>query len=196
MARTSRSEVEAPGRPPTARLFLALDLPPEARASVAAWRDSVAAGRPELRPVAEEALHVTLVFLGSRPEAEIEAEADAALGAVEGLPAPRLVPGRMVGVPKRGPRLFALNLDDVGGRAAAVHEAAAGALEAGGFYKREKRPFWPHVTLARVRRGGRPDPLVGGPTAAEFEAREVTLYRSRLSPRGARYEVLRRSLLT
>jgi 2'-5' RNA ligase len=64
-------------------------------------------------------------------------------------------------------------------------------------YEPERRPFWPHVTLARVRgagRGGGPrvEPIALAPPEATFDARQVTLYRSHLSPRGARYEPLER----
>ena len=52
----------------------------------------------------------------------------------------------------RNARLFALDLDDDGGRAGALQAAATDALEAGGWYRPEKRPFWPHITLARVKR--------------------------------------------
>ena len=62
-------------------------------------------------------------------------------------------------MPPRRARLFALDLDDEGGRAAARSQAAVSdALEAGGWYRPEKRPFWPHVTLARVKRGERRAP--------------------------------------
>jgi 2'-5' RNA ligase len=101
-------------------------------------------------------------------------------------------------VPPRNARLFALDLDDEGGRATALQEAAAGALEAGSFYRPEKRPFWPHITLARVKRGERrvaplPDDLA--PPSEAFEARELTLYRSTLRPQGALYEPLARTML-
>ena len=45
-------------------MFVALDLPAEARRALAGWRDGLVAGREDLRPVREEALHVTLAFLG------------------------------------------------------------------------------------------------------------------------------------
>ena len=50
-------------------MFLALDLPVDARTELAAWRDELVAGRDDLRPVRPEALHVTLVFLGWQDEA-------------------------------------------------------------------------------------------------------------------------------
>jgi 2'-5' RNA ligase len=48
------------------RLFVALDLPTDVRGRLAQWRDALIAGRADLRPVAEQALHVTLAFLGYR----------------------------------------------------------------------------------------------------------------------------------
>lgn len=180
---------------PNVRLFVALDLPGGARDRLAAWRDEVLGGRPELRLLPPESLHLTLAFIGHRPEAEVAAIGAAALGAVAGLAAPSLRPRGVTAVPPRRPRLFALDLDDEGGRAAAVQAAVSRALEAGGWYEPERRPFWPHITFARVRRGERAAAIDAMPPDDEFEAGEVTLYRSRLSPRGARYEPLVRAKL-
>ena len=183
--------------PPRARLFVALDLPDDARERLVGWRAGLLRGRNDLRPVVPEALHLTLVFLGYRPEEEIPAIGAVVAGAAEGREAPLLRPGRVVAVPpRRRPRLFALDLEDDGGRAGALQEALSDALEAGGFHRPERRRFWPHVTLARVPRGVRADPLAGEPPPGEpFRAGEVTLYRSHLSPRGARYEALARTAL-
>ncbi|MGI8805353.1 MAG: RNA 2',3'-cyclic phosphodiesterase [Thermoleophilaceae bacterium] len=176
-----------------ARLFVALDLPEPTRASIAAWRDRTIAGRDELRPVAAASLHVTLCFLGWRPESEAPAIAEAALGACAGLQAPLLRPRALAPVPPRRPRLFALDLDDAGGAAGAVQAAISDSLEAAGFYEPESRPFWPHLTVARVRRGARAAPLEAGPPPGEpFTAADLTLYRSTLRPRGALYEPLAR----
>jgi 2'-5' RNA ligase len=182
-----------PRSEPRARLFVALDLPAAARSELAAWRDGVLGGRPELRPLPPESLHVTLAFIGHRPEAEVEAIGAAVLGAVEGLEPAPLTPAGVVGVPPRRPRLFALDLADDGGHATAMAHAVWDALEAGGWYEREQRPFWPHVTLARVRKGERSGPVEDEARLEPFTASEVTLYRSRLSPRGASYEPLVRT---
>jgi RNA 2',3'-cyclic 3'-phosphodiesterase len=132
---------------------------------------------------------VTLVFLGYLPEKEIERVARTAFEPLDGMATPRLAVTAVKPVPPRGPRLFAFDLDDEDGRATAVQAAASGALEAARLYKPEKRPFWPHITLARVKRGRRAEPLGGGePPSEPFEARDVTLYRSILRPQGALYE--------
>ena len=178
-------------------MFLALDLPAEARARLVEWREVVLASRSDVRPVAPEALHVTLVFLGWQDESAAERIADAAFGALPaGLPA-RLSPTGVSSVPPRAPRLFALDLDDEGGRATKLQGCASAAMEAGGWYRPEKRPFWPHVTLARVKRRERRVPPLADdppPPAEPFDAGVVTLYRSTLRPQGSLYEPLARSV--
>jgi RNA 2',3'-cyclic 3'-phosphodiesterase len=182
---------------PRARMFLALDLPEEARERLVEWRDLILDGRRDVRPVRPEALHVTLVFLGWQDESAAERIADAAFGSLPAVPAPRLAATGVRPVPPRDARLFALDLDDEDGRATALQEAISRALEAGGWYRPEKRPFWPHVTLARVKRGERrvaPPPDDPPPPRARFDAGVVTLYRSTLRPQGAIYEPLRRTV--
>ncbi len=93
-------------------------------------------------------------------------------------------------LPPRSPRLFALDLADDQGRATALHSAASQALAGARLYKPEKRPFWPHLTFARVKRGADPPAALDSadPPADPFDACEVTLYRSILRPQGALYE--------
>jgi 2'-5' RNA ligase len=181
---------ERPGRPRT-RLFLALELPEPARTALARWRDAALGGHDELRLVRFEYLHVTLVFLGWQYEREVDRIALTAFSALAGASACKLVPLGLMPVPKRGPRLFALDLEDRAGGAAAVQADAAAALASEGLYEPERRPFWPHVTLARVKRGKRP-PRVDAPDPppTSFSPSVVTLYRSVLQPQGARYEPL------
>ena len=159
------------------------------RGQLAAWRDGLVAGRAELRPVAEEALHVTLAFLGYRAEKEVDAIAEAMGSAARAAPA--LAAGEVVPVPPRRPRLFALDLEDADDACTELQQAVSDALESEGFYKPEKRPFWPHVTLARVKRNQRAEPLPAEPPPLEpFRASQLTLYRSTLRPQGAQYDAL------
>lgn len=184
----------------SARLFLALDPIDSTRSALAAWREAALAGQAGLRLVPAESLHVTLVFLGHRPEAEIEPIAGS-LAVLAGLSAPVLWPVGIEALPRRRPRLLALDLDDPEGRAGAVQAAAAGALEARELHAPERRPFWPHLSLARVRgrRRGEPTPALPPAEAGRPEGplrfEHVTLYRSHLAPGGARYETLVRHRL-
>jgi 2'-5' RNA ligase len=182
---------------PRARLFLALDMPEPARTSIASWRDELVSERADLRPVPPEALHVTLVFLGWQDESAAPRIAEAAFGALPAGSPPRLTPMGVRAVPPRNPRLFALDLEDEGGRTTTLQAAASAALEASGWYRPEKRPFWPHLTLARAKRGERRvRPILDGPPPPDpFDASVVTLYRSTLRPQGALYEPLARTVL-
>jgi 2'-5' RNA ligase len=181
---------------PRARLFIALDLPEAVRAGIVAWgREALA--DPALRPVAPESLHITLAFLGWLPEKEI-----LRLGRIveaSGGEAPSIQLADPVQRPERGrPRLFALPADSPG--TIALQGGLREELVAGRLYEPEKRPFWPHVTVARVRReerGSKRPALVSKPPGALPQAllqlavcRRMTLYRSELQPQGAQYTPL------
>jgi 2'-5' RNA ligase len=178
---------------PRARLFVALDLPAELREGVVGWgREALA--DPALRPVAPESLHITLVFLGYRPENEVERIGEVVRQRVA--PAPWVeLRGPEQRPPRGRARLFALPAISPG--AEMLQAGLQQGLVDEGFYEPEKRPFWPHVTVARVRpeaRGSRRPAVVSDPPAKLPEGlsearicRRMTLYRSELQPQGARY---------
>ena len=178
---------------PRARLFVALELPGAVVDAAAELSREAFGPVEELRLVRPESLHVTLVFLGYLPEREIERVAEVALGDGSepfGLRAEGVVP-----VPPKRPRLYALGLEDSGGALTAWQDGLSRRLEAAGLYEPEKRPFWPHVTLARLKRGARAPRDLALPTPAPdlqepFRATRVTLFRSTLKPSGAVYEPL------
>lgn len=178
---------------PRARLFVALDLPDEMREGIVAW-GSEALTDPALRPVKPESLHITLAFLGHRPEKEIEQIA-AVVGENAG-PAPWVELRDPEQRPPRGrAKVFALPAISPG--AEALQAGVSRGLEEAGFYEPEKRPFWPHVTVARVRpeaRGSRRPAVLSKPPGKLPErlleaqiCRRMTLYRSELKPTGAQY---------
>jgi 2'-5' RNA ligase len=131
------------------------------------------------------------VFLGWQYEREIERIGSLVEAAAAGS-VPRLTPVEVKPVPPRRPRLFALDLDDEEGRAGAIQAELSAALEEARLYRPEKRPFWPHMTLARVKRGRRAEPLEASDMPAAFDAPGLTLYRSTLRPQGAVYDALAR----
>lgn len=183
---------------PRARLFVALDLPDHVRAGLEAWQARALDDRA-LRPVNPAALHVTLCFLGYHPERAIESLASEVTTVV-----PRPVEIRFeadpVAVPSKRPRLFAV--EGQSESASALQSELSQRLVAARFYEPEKREFWTHVTVARVRsergsrgRGGRGRPMLveSAPEALQaeltqpFEAPRLALYRSYLRPSGAEY---------
>ena len=176
---------------PRLRLFVALDLPEAVRAPLAEWTRA-AFDLPDLRPVRPEALHVTLVFLGYQYERDVERIAAAAFSAPA--PAFRLTAEDVTGVPRGRPRLFALGLVDAGGALGAWQQGLSDRLAALGVYEPEKRSFWPHVTLARAKRGrntrGVEVPTLTAGLRRPFQTSEITLYRSTLRAQGAVYDPL------
>jgi RNA 2',3'-cyclic 3'-phosphodiesterase len=136
---------------PRARLFVALDLPEATRDGIVAW------GRreltdPALRPVPRESLHVTLAFLGWRPERDAERLGEIVVGLES--PAPEVELGDPVARPSpRRARIFALPVASPG--AIALQAELEEKLVSARLYEPEKRPFWPHVTVARVKPEGK-----------------------------------------
>ena len=181
---------------PRARLFVALDLPERVRAGIGAWGRE-ALGDPALRPVAPESLHITRAFLGFLPEREIEPLAAIVREAAG--PAPEVKLGEPAPRPERGrPRLFALPAESPG--TISLQAVLQEKLIAAGLYRPEKRPFWPHVTVARVRREERRSQrpaLVSRPPRGlpkdllqPFDGVRIVLYRSQIKPQGAEYAPL------
>jgi 2'-5' RNA ligase len=182
------------GKGKRVRLFVALDLPATVRAGIGAWGERELAD-PALRRSGEESLHVTFAFLGSRDEAEVEPAA-AAVRASGDAPAPLLELLDPVQRPPRGrARIFALPVVSAGTEQ--IQAEVSERLVEAGLYEPEKRPFWPHVTVARARtEGGRPAAVERAPDPLPAALREpiygvrLTLYRSELKPTGARYAPL------
>ncbi len=161
------------------RLFVAVWPPEDVLDRLAALE------RPEvegLRWTTRDQWHVTLRFLG---EAEV-APARAALAGVD-LPAARAVLGP--GVDRFGRRIVHVPVAGLGTVAGGVVGATAGLGQ-----PPDDRPFHGHITLARVADRSRVDlrPFTGRAVAAEWQVDAVCLVESRLSQKGARYEVLHR----
>jgi len=177
-------------------LFVALDLPGSVRAGIGFWAREALVD-PALRTVRAESLHVTLAFLGYLPEKEIPRLGE--IVEASRMPAPSIVLGDPVQRPERGrARLFALPVESPG--AVALQAELEQRLVAARLFEPEKRPFWPHVTVARVRReergSKRPAPVSKPPKALprdlsqKFHGVRLTLYLSQIQPRGAQYTPL------
>jgi 2'-5' RNA ligase len=182
---------------PRARLFVALDLPEDVRAGLVAWQ-SAALADPALRPVKPESLHMTLVFLGYQAEKDSKAIAKAAFATEASAPAVELA-AEPLGVPKgKRPRLIAL--DARSDETVTLQREVEERLVAGGFYEPEKRPFWPHLTVARVRpeapKSRKPALIRTQPHPLPehmfrfFRPTRLVLFKSHLRRSGAEYEPL------
>jgi len=180
----------------SARLFAALELPAGVRADLAAFGRAAASHDDALRAVREDALHLTLAFLGHRALDDIDPAREAIRGVDS--PAPELTLSEPLWLAPKRPHVLTLALQDAGGVLPALQKQVVARLSAALSWEPETRPFRPHVTVARVRRGWRPR-LRDLPDAphATFAAEAVVLFRSHLGGRGpARYEALERAELS
>jgi 2'-5' RNA ligase len=181
---------------PRARLFVALDIPAEVRDAIVAWQRAELRDEA-LRVVGPQNLHITLAFLGYLPEKAIGSVAEVVHGA--GAAAPRIeLAAEPVGKPRGRPRVFALEARSEA--AVALQADLEAELVARRLYEPEKRPFWPHLTVARLRperRGAKRPARIEVPPGRlpealceAFSGVRITLYRSILRPQGAEYAPL------
>jgi RNA 2',3'-cyclic 3'-phosphodiesterase len=167
------------------RLFLGLLLPDDVLDGIERWQRAQLTG---VRVVSREHLHVTLAFLGHRPAGELKSIVGVLRDA-----AARLVaqPGeiRLTPIRYRETRSVGmLVLEDDGGQATLLAGDVQERLERLGVYRREGRPWLPHLTVARWRE--RPRLRLEPPAVGTFVPSDAAAYLSRLHPGGARYEVL------
>ena len=164
------------------RLFLALRLPGDALDEIEEWQRSELQGVRALPP---EHLHVTLAFLGHRPAEEVDAIVEALRDAAAEADGIRLTPLRY----RETRGVGMLVLEDADRNAAALAGDLHERLEQLGVYRREHRPWLPHLTVARWRE--RPKLLPDLPPRRTFVPSDAAAYVSRLHPGGARYAVLK-----
>jgi RNA 2',3'-cyclic 3'-phosphodiesterase len=166
------------------RLFLGLRLPGATLDAVAAWQQ---AHLDRMRVVARSHLHVTLAFLGHRPAGELPgilAALRGAAGTVEGeirLPVLRYRETRSVAM---------LVCGDEGDRAGALADDLHVRLEALGVYRREARPWLPHLTVGRFKERPGLHPELANMRTYVLIPSDASAFLSRLRPSGAEYEVL------
>lgn len=175
---TSRASVSGDER---IRLFLALRLPTDALDAIERWQREQL---PDVRVVRREHLHITLAFLGHRPAAELERIVAVLREAAAGTGEVRLKPVRY----RETRSVGMLVLDDHEDRATLLAGDLHERLETLGVYRREGRPWLPHLTVARWRERPRlrPEPL----RVRTFVPSDAAAYLSRLHPAGAQHEVL------
>lgn len=192
-------------RQATARLFVALDPPAHALQELTEWGRSAAAalrgGGWPLRLLDSDALHLTLCFLGNRPVAEIDV-IGSTLNAQE-TAIDELFLGAPLWLPPRRPRALAVEVHDHDDQLARLHESLTDAISDVSGWEPRRGRFRAHITLARMRARARtsrertgPEAMLPATPQLRFMPASIALYRSWLSPEGARYETVARSSLT
>jgi 2'-5' RNA ligase len=177
------------------RLFVALEIGSTAQSRLADEQERLAETirGSALRWTKRDQLHITLVFIG-----EVSEQRAASIAAVmrEPLPHPpfRFALGGFGAFPPRGaPRNLWIGVKSGAEHVIRVQALVAERLETVGV-ERERRPFSPHLTLARwkdSRPSDRPRTTTASPaTIASVDAHAVTLFQSRLSSAGSTYAQL------
>jgi RNA 2',3'-cyclic 3'-phosphodiesterase len=181
------------------RLFVGVELPEDVRRAAASAAEQVGARiavespSAALRWVEPANLHVTICFLGDVPDWHVKTLAPA-------LEVPLAVPvftlrvaGAGVFPESRSPRAVWLGLPSGRDGLLAVHDRVSRRLISLGF-EPEKRPYSPHLTIARVKDIRRADvPALrrilreADVDAGTCQVRNATLFRSLLSSTGPRY---------
>ncbi len=179
------------------RTFCAIDIDAAARKSLGRACEKIDAGDAKIRWVARENLHVTMNFLGDVDEDALKEVCHAVRrGAANIRPFDFSVRG-LVLIPPQGRRLKMIwgGVEDPHGRMVELYEKLSNELGELGF-KRETRPFRPHITLARIKRVR--DTATIRESAGRFaetdfgrqHAAEVVVYSSKLSSRGPIYTAM------
>jgi 2'-5' RNA ligase len=163
------------------RLFLALRVPDDVLDDIERWQREQLHG---VRIVPREHLHATLAFLGHRPAGDLDAVVGALREAAGAAGEIRLTPVRY----RETRSVGMLVLEDENGSASLLAGDLQERLERLGVYRREGRPWLPHLTVARWRERPRlrPEP----PPRRTFVPSDAAAYLSQLHPGGARYAVL------
>lgn len=173
------------------RAFFGLPLPKDHRETLGLYIASCQAIAPEFRWVPAANLHLTVRFIGGIERDLVAGIADRLAGTH--LSAFELALGDL-GTFKRGRLVRVAWLGMSAGVEAARDLAAhveAACVAAG--LEAEKRPFQAHLTLARARArvGAALPQLPDPPQLRPWQADELVLYESHLSPKGSVYEPLR-----
>ena len=174
------------------RLFLAVSVPPEVLGQLEAALESHRPSVPGARWAPIENQHVTLKFLGTVEVGRLSAIEEICRSVATGaLPSFVAVDGIGAFPRARRARVLWAGLDDPEGLVARLALSVAEGLEPLG-YEAEARAFTPHLTLARLKSPAPVQKLIDLVEfrSEPFEIGAFHLYRSHLSPQGARYEIL------
>ncbi len=178
------------------RLFVALELPTDVRQELDQRTRRARSGLPRARWLGPEAMHLTLVFLGETAEDQLPALHRELRSAFARSQPMDLQVVELGAFPPRGRRRIVWAgveaTGDLGGLQGNVAEAVERTLR----IEPERRPYHPHVTLARCKPPWPPSAvdsltMAYGPEPVEaFRVDHGSLVVSHLHRSGARYKTV------
>lgn len=194
------------------RLFIALDIDTAIREQISRFMDGVRGFAPDARWVRPESLHVTLKFIGEKPDSEVK-NIEQALSEVHSASFDLTFKGHGFFPTPKSARVLWIGIE-AGDELTTLAEAVDQATSRLGIPK-EERAFSPHLTLARGggrsgapgwRKGDGPNKnfqllqqklaALPAPNFGTMTAREFFLFKSELLRGGSRYTKLARFALT
>jgi len=178
------------------RTFVAVSLPRENLVRVADWIRKLRELDLHARYPRTESIHLTLKFLGEIEETQTAAISKALETATAGKPVFNLEISIIGGFPSTtNPRVVWLGIHENGSLQSLQRSIDRSLTKCG--FEREKRPFHPHLTLARIKSRRNLDRLQSfilqegrEAEAGSFSVEAVHLYQSSLRPSGAEYRKL------
>jgi RNA 2',3'-cyclic 3'-phosphodiesterase len=157
------------------RTFIAVDLGKSQKERCVSLQENMARLGADVKWVGQDNLHVTLLFLGEVDDRDV-AKVCRAVGDCCAAFAPfGLILETVGGFPNpRRPRTIYVGVGEGAEELHALHDALEPPLLELGCYRREARPFTPHITLGRVksqgeRRGADADEVHSGTEAASVD---------------------------
>jgi len=182
------------------RLFFSVPLPREAKDRAVQALATARATAAELSWTKPEQMHLTLAFLGEQPPEALERMYAAAQPCTALQPFEATLAGAGAFPNPRRAHVLWLGITDGASQLVELAARLCSGLRAAGF-ELEARPFQPHLTVARVKRGNERDAeralrSVAPGEVTRFQVGKLVLMKSELSPKGARHEAVRAFPLT
>jgi len=178
------------------RSFIAIEIPEDVKAGMGEIQSKLRKSGADVGWVRPGGIHLTLKFLGEVEPSKLDDIKAALKEAVAGAgPIGLEVRGAGVFPNAKAPRVVWLGLTGGLDKLLTLQENIEAACERAGF-RRDDRPFRPHLTLGRVKSpGGRAALMravaeLEGAEAGSFTATSVSLMKSELKPNGAVYTEL------
>jgi 2'-5' RNA ligase len=185
----------------TTRTFIALEMSTGLQRHLKGFFRQVASALPSLRRVDSAGIHLTLAFLGELTDEQVASAIAAAQDAAQAV-SPFSYHLTQPGIfgSARQPRVLWMGIEEPSGALQTLHRSLNAELEARGF-ETERRPFSPHLTLARGKAPLSPDeqaalqhlltrPPARSTASHRYLVTGIQVIKSELQQSGARYTVL------
>ena len=191
------------------RTFIALELNEALQRFLGEIISQISQELPNLRWVDPTGIHLTLAFLGELSDDQLAAAIGASEEAAQkAIPFEYRLKGLGIFGSTHQPRVIWMGIEDLpsgkiqGSPLQQLHRVLTRKLELRSF-EIEKRPFSPHLTLARIKQPLSPDEQqrlqrllhsrLAGSSSAVYQVNNLCVMKSELSRAGAKYTCLKES---